>query len=658
MAHLLRPTLVLALILVVLLGTANAAPKTTKSKLPSDAISATDEANNGDVSNSTDTAADLCDSKDSEVDCNQTEYSEYMKCVEKKRAIRKKRQTICPYSSIDNRATDSHIDVKESNMDYSALSECQFTRNKCVVGCQGDATCVLGCQTCDESTGDVAGIVCPGEYHHCIANCMPGQSCETTCENLCSRKFRPLGYKTVIFQGHNGDQTETVQVPIGIGHNITTIIKLNNFINATNHINVPTNINNTNINQVHLYSNTTEDGAFGLGQTKDGSCCFAVQPKSCRTSTSGLRCHHRRHKTCGSQCTSRIIHAHTKSTCNNRGKCRSKVSYVPEPNPRCHYVAKWPYVSCGTSERKRNCNGCYDHYAAGYYEPHPSLRSRCMPCYDGGFDLGPRYRQGPVYRTNYYHEPPCYMTGNCYPGYGYGYYGMGSAPEPMYPPLHGMPGTEDGSVDEEYPGEDLYPGEEEFSGYEPTDETQFNETEWDQVVQKCKVINLDENTVIIKNCTESDLGGNPYAATLLSDDRDKEESLYMPSGHALRDGDASEEGPIMAPPPPPPNAYYQYMMAPYNYYNNYPPNMGYYAPPPLPPPMPYNYYAGGVPRPKSKRTRHEEYRPYYYDNYGTDDGDDFGGEDGDAENEISSDDFWRHDEEDLIEKGFEKVEEM
>lgn len=229
-------------------------------------------------------------------------------------------------------------------------------------------------------------------------------------------------------------------------------------------------------------------------------------------------------------------------------------------------------------------------------------------------------------------------------GGGYGYYPPPPPPPPpqMYYPMHDPVDNQPGQQEyheESYADEDQYPGDDgdEYSGYEPAEETHFNEAEWDQIVQKCKVIKMDENTVIIKNCTETDLGDNPYAAVRVADDKDKADSKLTGISRAAYKTDL-DEGQMMAPLPP----YYQY--APYNYYYNYPPPppmAGYYAPPP-----PYNYYSNAQPR--KSHPPADAIRPDYYDNYGSEDGDE----------PVLEDDFWRHDEErELVEKGFEKVEE-
>lgn len=564
--------------------------------------------------------AKLCTAKDSEIDCNQSEYYEYMQCVEKKRSLRKKRQALCSHDTTAQQTTLSKPG------DDSVLSKCEFEHQKCVVGCKNDTDCANGCPLCGaQLASSTSPLSCVGDYTDCVANCAPGQPCETTCKSLCATNGepnRPRGYKTVIFEGHSGSgPAHRVQVPIGIGHNITTVIKLNN------------NINNANNNIINLFANSSSsEGEFGLGRTRDGSCCVAVQPKSCHSTSAGPRCHHRRHKTCGSQCTSRVIHAQTRRSCNRRrSKCKTTVSYVPQPSPKCHYANQWPYVSCGGARSRRSCAGCYDHYGQDYMQ-NLGIPERCMSCFDGGYDEGPLYRQGPVYRPHFYHEPPCYVTGTCYPMNGYGFY----APPPIYgaPPRPWpmpMPYPEGNGRDEELPGEDdLLPGDDEYSGYEPDGE--FAEEDFEKVVEKCKVVNVDDDTVIIKNCTSTELGENPYAATRVE-------------ANEAKDADEIEDVPMGRPQP-----YSPYYPQP-TMYNPYPPapGYGYYGPPPMNP-----YYPAYHVQPSPGRGHRKSkgvVRPEYYENYGTD-------EDWEEEerNEETVDEFSLDDEEkELLQKGFEKA---
>lgn len=142
-----------------------------------------------------------------------------------------------------------------------------------------------------------------------------------------SSQPRKLVERNIIIE--NDNETQYYRGYVESAANITTVIRLTNLINNTNIINMPTTLNNTNINNIHVYQNTSsgEGGKFGLGYSEKGSCCYAVQPKSCRQSTAGLKCRHSRRKVCGRQCTQKTIHPNS-----NRNPC----SRIPQ----------WPYVNC------------------------------------------------------------------------------------------------------------------------------------------------------------------------------------------------------------------------------------------------------------------------------------------------------------------------
>ena len=129
----------------------------------------------------------------------------------------------------------------------------------------------------------------------------------------------------------NDNETQYYRGFIESSANITTVIRLTNVIENHNIINMPTTLNNTNVNKIHIYQNKTsnEGGKFGLGYNEKGSCCFSVEPKSCRQSTAGTKCRHRRQRVCGRQCTKKIIHP---------------------KRTACTYMQQWPYVSCPQSQ--------------------------------------------------------------------------------------------------------------------------------------------------------------------------------------------------------------------------------------------------------------------------------------------------------------------
>lgn len=149
----------------------------------------------------------------------------------------------------------------------------------------------------------------------------------------------------------NDNETQYYRGFIESAANITTIIRLTNLINNTNIVNMPTTLNNTNINNIHIFQNKTgeEGGKFGLGFTEKGPCCYMVEPKNCRRSTSGTKCRQNRQKVCGRKCTSKVIH---------------------QPRNPCTYTPQWPYVACPPPQ-----------FQPGFYPP---------PQYPPGYYPGPQ----------------------------------------------------------------------------------------------------------------------------------------------------------------------------------------------------------------------------------------------------------------------------
>lgn len=162
----------------------------------------------------------------------------------------------------------------------------------------------------------------------------------------------------------NENETQYYRGFVEPGSNITTIIRLTNLINNTNIINMPTTLNNTNINNIHLYNNksSNDGGKYGLGYTEKGQCCFAVKPKSCKQTTSGLKCHHKRVKTCGHHCTAKLIHPHRQQKCN------------------------WPYMGC----------------SGGYPQQYPYYPQQFYPQYQ------PQPQYPPQYQPQYLPQQPTY----------------------------------------------------------------------------------------------------------------------------------------------------------------------------------------------------------------------------------------------------------
>ncbi|KFB53483.1 AGAP002583-PA-like protein [Anopheles sinensis] len=171
--------------------------------------------------------------------------------------------------------------------------------------------------------------------------------------------------------------------------NVTTVIRLTNIVNNTNNIHMPTTLNNTNVNNIHVYANLTEQGDVPFEQ--DERCCTVVRPKSCQTSTQGVHCKHRKFQTCGPQCTAKVMHIQKRKRCKrSTGECEEKIAYVPQPEkPTCVYIEEWPFVVCGKQANMTIiCAGCYDHYGRGYQAAygHSRMQPQCVGCYDDAFN--------------------------------------------------------------------------------------------------------------------------------------------------------------------------------------------------------------------------------------------------------------------------------
>ncbi|XP_055545804.1 uncharacterized protein LOC129730482 [Wyeomyia smithii] len=403
-------------------------------------------------------APNLCDSLGEIRICNQTEYEDYRECVEEIRSLRVKRQMLCEQSD----SSDVQEDESETVGEISIEEDVVTPKVQVIPALESVIT------------------VEPIE-----SNDMPDLDPPSLALKSLNRKL--------IFQANDEDDNLEFSVPT----NITTVIRLTNVINNTNVVNVPTQVNSTNVNNIHIYANITE----GDGQiSNEDKCCTAVSPKSCHASTQGVKCHHKKFRTCGSQCTSDVIHVQRRKRCDPHGDCQEKIAYVPQPEkPTCIYVEQWPFVACGKpANMKVICDGCYDHYGDPGAQ-HGPIADQCRGCYDDGFDYGPMYRRGPVLRQFYYHEPPCYITGNCPMSYGsdcgYGCYGHS-----MIDPVWGPPSPYDSSLDNRN-----------TAYFDEKDMQIMNDTEadWGVPVHKCTVVSED-NTISVQNCTNT--VDNQYAA--------------------------------------------------------------------------------------------------------------------------------------------------
>jgi hypothetical protein len=172
-----------------------------------------------------------------------------------------------------------------------------------------------------------------------------------------SKKSGKLIERNIIIE--NDDDVQYYRGYIEPSSNITTIIRLTNLINNTNIVNMPTTLNNTNINNIHVFNNksSVEGGKFGLGYDENGSCCYSMKPGSCKQTTSGLKCRHKKTKVCGRQCTKKVIHSR-KSMCNQ--------------------VPYWPYMLCPQQ---------MPNYYPNYFPNYPTFNNNNNDEFDDDDDL-------------------------------------------------------------------------------------------------------------------------------------------------------------------------------------------------------------------------------------------------------------------------------
>lgn len=516
------------------------------------------------------------------VDCTQTEYSQYRECIEARK------QNAAP--------------ADDTIADY-----CAQLNAECVQKCDGNVSCARDCPVCPLNADKLADLVnnqlppnCNEGAATCLANCTT-IACRIECFRTgCSNDARAnpndprvpsstSGIHTVIVQQENGTSNGTPTVhrfesKFRAGQNLTTVIKLLNVVNNANRIEAPVNITTSDVGDGSLPAfnataqtnattqapeESTSGGTFGFGYTAQGSCCLAIRPKSCRPSTNGLRCHHRRHRTCGPQCISRTIHVQLRQRCqHHESDCKHGLAYVPQPQrPNCIYIERWPFVSCTAAFERQlienNCGGCYDHYGYGFQQYHENAehhRIRCRGCYADAFEIGPLYRRGPVLRPYFYHQAPCFITGHCrgYDGANvncgrYGCFGD-ELVDPVWGRRQKRPRTEYDEDDDLRESPPLgrpttKPPPRQHSPAITTDAAPTNNqtaTLIDPHIHKCKVVS-DDGTIEVKNCTDTNLESNPYAASPANadqlpekDDDDNEEPYPIEYNDDDNDGTADD----------------------------------------------------------------------------------------------------------------------
>lgn len=534
------------------------------------------------------------DTTDTIIDCTKQEFHQYRECTEFQPEV---------------------VDQPEVNIKQTVLEYCTQLNSDCLKKCGGQLKCQNECPVCplnaDKLVAEsVSKIGLSSNCRQYTTTCL--KSCKSTeCSVDCIRRgcrSAPIqgdntvsggGIHTVIVHQENtvggqaNSSTHRFESKFHPGQNITTVIRLSNVMNNTNHVEAPVNIisdsGNGTANAIDLNEVTPKQtesasgGAFGLGYNAVGSCCLAIRPKSCRASTNGLRCHHRRHRTCGPQCTAHTIHVQLRQHCQHIGDrgCRNGIAYVPQPRrPNCVYIEQWPFVSCSLAfERQfleRNCAGCYDHYGFGFHQFHEDAehhRLRCRGCYDDGFEYGPLYRRGPVLRPYFYHQAPCYVTGRCrtYERFSVdcGHYGCfgDQFVDPVWGRHRHRPHSSDeeanGSINGNHnkpvtptpkPDTNNKPSSTDSDVLEPpptnppTGETKnstSNADDWGVQLNKCKVVS-DDGSIEVKNCSDHSIDTNPYAASPVEDgqpdqEEEADEDQYLTDYNDEDNDDIGEE---------------------------------------------------------------------------------------------------------------------
>lgn len=508
-------------------------------------------------------------------------------------------------SKEDNGCTEKTVsksdDQLKVNRNQTVLDYCIQLNSDCVKTCVEQPKCQSECPVCPLNANKLAPEVLSkiGLSTNCrqyTATCL--KFCNSTkCRIDCIRRGcspqlsrsnaepnEGSGLHTVIvhqentISGQTNSTTQRFESKYRPGQNITTVIRLANVVNNTNYVETPINItsdgkdetvsvnanktaSDTHLNEISsAITESSSGGAFGIGYNADGSCCLAIRPKSCRASTNGLRCHHRRHRTCGPQCTAHTIHVQLRKHCHHNGNqdCSHGIAYVPQPRrPNCIYIEQWPFVSCSLDfERhlfEKNCVGCYDHYGFGFHQFHENAehhRIRCRGCYDDGFEYGPLYRRGPVLRPYFYHQAPCHVTGRCRASEWYnidcGHYGCfgDEFVDPVWgrhrhrphsredqfhdvidkprfkpPPPTAKHNTQipelfnvDADVLETPSTTTIIPADSSQEVKNTTDDSD----DWGVHINKCKVV-LDDGSIKVRNCTDQGINTNPYAASPVDD---------------------------------------------------------------------------------------------------------------------------------------------
>lgn len=358
------------------------------------------------------------DDVDARTACQTSEHGEYVKCLRERRAKRSACGGSCDGGNCGNQCDD--CDCNECS---SSRADCSDTCSSCcghARSCTNNHCCYRTCKT-------------QCRHHHHT------NYCRSSCERDCKEK--------VIVA--NETQTGGAGVNNSLVHTVNTVINLQNYIDNKNFIDIPVNVNTTNINNITVEapegggSGTKVIAVTGPSGKLDKGCCQIVSPRQCAPTTQFpfMKCFHYRKTICSGICRAPIMHAQSHQMCDERAGarpyCHQQTIYVPQPQPRCVVKTSWPYVSCGIE--RTDCQGCYSHYSSSTVMKQPP--SNCHAgCYDDGFGGGPYYRQGPFYRPGFSPVPSCLQLGTCN-GFDYGYGGGGFSNQIPVNGLGYPPGT-------------------------------------------------------------------------------------------------------------------------------------------------------------------------------------------------------------------------
>ncbi|XP_019877131.1 uncharacterized protein LOC109605010 [Aethina tumida] len=224
------------------------------------------------------------------------------------------------------------------------------------ISCEGDVCSVCresGCQlscTGDDCESCPSGGCCNGI--NCNI-CVNSSCCQTQKCNYCVRKCnRRCPVNRIKSNSYCNDKCQKAcvnyfgkQSSQG-AYNVTTVIRLFNYLNNTNIVETPVNVTVINKNNFTIHSDdlaNSFNSNFGgnlFGNQTQSKCCYIVHPEVCPESPN--ICFRRKHAECSYLCTSDHILIREDLTANNT----------------CIPINVYPNYYCGQYITE-DCKGCY-----------------------------------------------------------------------------------------------------------------------------------------------------------------------------------------------------------------------------------------------------------------------------------------------------------